>query len=47
MYLELGYTKGLGESIEEIKVLIPDFQCIEKKNFSCFDEPVFADKLGH
>ncbi len=40
------YTKGLGETIEEIKVLIPDFQYIEKKDFSCFDEPVFADKLA-
>jgi nicotinamidase-related amidase len=40
------YTKGLGETIEEMKALIPDFQYIEKKDFSCFDEPVFAEKLA-
>lgn len=40
------YTKGLGETIEEVKTLIPDFQYIEKKDFSCYDEPVFAEKLA-
>jgi nicotinamidase-related amidase len=40
------YTKGLGETIDEIKALIPDFQHIEKKDFSCLDEPVFAEKLA-
>ena len=40
------YTKGLGETIGEIKSLIPDFQYIEKKDFSCLDEPVFAEKLA-
>jgi len=40
------YTKGLGETIDEIKALIPDFQYIEKKDFSCLDEPVFAEKLA-
>jgi nicotinamidase-related amidase len=40
------YTKGLGETIDEIKSVIPDFQFIEKKDFSCFDEPVFAEKLA-
>ena len=40
------YTKGLGETIDEIKSLIPDFQYIEKKDFSCLDEPVFAEKLA-
>jgi nicotinamidase-related amidase len=39
------YTKGLGETISEIKAVINDFQYIEKKDFSCFDEPVFAEKL--
>lgn len=39
------YTKGLGETIDEIKSVINDFQYIEKKDFSCFDEPVFAKKL--
>ena len=40
------YTKGLGETIAEIKSLIPDFQYIEKKDFSCLGEPVFAEKLA-
>jgi nicotinamidase-related amidase len=40
------YTKGLGETIDEIKSLIPDFQYIEKKDFSCSDEPAFAEKLA-
>jgi len=40
------YTKGLGETIDEIRALIPEFQYIEKKDFSCFDEPVFADNLA-
>lgn len=39
------YTKGLGETVEEIRSIIPDFQYIEKKDFSCYDEPAFAEKL--
>lgn len=39
------YTKGLGETIPEIKSLISDFQYIEKKDFSCFDEPACSEKL--
>jgi nicotinamidase-related amidase len=40
------YTKGLGETIEDVKTLFSDFQYIEKKDFSCYDEPVFAEKLA-
>ena len=40
------YTKGLGETIPEIKAVINNFQYIEKKDFSCFDEPVVAEKLA-
>ena len=40
------YTKGLGETIPEIKAVINDFQYIEKKDFSCLDEPVVAEKLA-
>jgi nicotinamidase-related amidase len=40
------YTKGLGETIEEIKSVIPNFEYIEKNDFSCLDEPVFAEKLA-
>lgn len=41
------YTKGLGETIEEIKSVIKDFEYIEKKDFSCYDEPVVAEKLAY
>ncbi|WP_346858622.1 hydrolase [uncultured Draconibacterium sp.] len=40
------YTKGLGETLPEIKELIPDFEYIEKKDFSCWDTPEIADKLN-
>ena len=40
------YTKGLGETIPEIKSVIKDFQYIEKKDFSCFDQPEVAEKLA-
>jgi nicotinamidase-related amidase len=40
------YTKGLGETIDEIKSVINDFQYIEKKDFSCLDEPNVAEKLA-
>ena len=39
------YTKGLGETIPEIKSVIKDFQYIEKKDFSCFDNQEVAAKL--
>lgn len=39
------YTKGLGETIEEIKAVIPDFTFIEKRDFSCCDEPDVLEKL--
>lgn len=40
------YTKGLGETIPEIKSLIHDFSYIEKKDFSCYEEPAVAEKLA-
>jgi nicotinamidase-related amidase len=46
LFVTQQYTKGLGETIDEIKSVIKDFQYIEKKDFSCFDEPVFAEKLA-
>lgn len=39
------YSKGLGETLPEIKSLISDFDYIEKSDFSCCDEPVFLKKL--
>jgi nicotinamidase-related amidase len=39
------YTKGLGETIEEIKSEIAEFNPIEKKSFSCCDEPLFSEKI--
>ena len=39
------YTKGLGETLSEIKSHIPDFSYIEKRNFSCCDELSAVEKL--
>lgn len=39
------YTKGLGETLPEIQELIPDFSYIEKRDFSCCDEPMVSEKL--
>lgn len=39
------YTKGLGETLPEIKSLIPDFSYMEKRDFSCCDEQNIAEKL--
>ena len=41
------YTKGLGNTLEEIKSIIPDFEFIEKRDFSCCDEPIILNKLKH
>ncbi len=40
------YTKGLGETIGEIKSVVPDFNYMEKRDFSCCDEPSVAEKLN-
>jgi nicotinamidase-related amidase len=39
------YTKGLGETISEISTLLTTFQFIEKRTFSCYDEPLFVGAL--
>lgn len=39
------YTKGLGETVSEIKEVIPGFSFVEKRSFSCFDEPVVLERL--
>lgn len=39
------YSRGLGDTIEEIKSLFEDFQHIEKRDFSCCDELNFTEKL--
>ncbi len=39
------YTKGLGETVEPIRSVIKDFNPIEKRNFSCCDEPLVAEQL--
>lgn len=39
------YSKGLGETIPEIKSVISDFSFIEKRNFSCCDDSVVLEKL--
>ena len=39
------YSKGLGETLQEISSLIHPFSYIEKKSFSCLEEPLFAAYL--
>ena len=39
------YTKGLGETLPEIKSHIPNFSYIEKRSFSCCDELSVVEKL--
>ena len=39
------YTKGLGETIEEVKSVIRNFQFTEKRDFSCCSEPGIIEKL--
>jgi len=38
------YTKGLGETIEPVRRLMPDVAHMEKKAFSCCDESVFMEQ---
>lgn len=40
------YTKGLGETIPEIQAILPDMHYIEKRAFSCCDEPSVQMKLA-
>jgi nicotinamidase-related amidase len=39
------YTKGLGFTIEPIKLLLSDIDFVEKQAFSCCDEPAFYEEL--
>jgi nicotinamidase-related amidase len=39
------YTRGLGETLSEIRDEIPEFNFIEKRDFSCCDETLFDEKL--
>jgi len=41
------YTKGLGETIEEIKSIVPTFTAIEKTDFSCVGVDEYAGFLQH
>jgi nicotinamidase-related amidase len=40
------YTKGLGDTVEGIKSVMLDFQYIEKRDFSCCDEPGVTARLN-
>ncbi|HLN75063.1 MAG: isochorismatase family protein [Methylococcaceae bacterium] len=40
------YTKGLGDTIPEIKSVINDFKYIEKKDFSCYEVPEVAERVA-
>lgn len=39
------YKKGLGETIESIKTLLPDATYTDKVAFSCCDEPSFISEI--
>ena len=39
------YTKGLGETLPEIKMLLPDSSFFEKKSFSCYDVKEIREQL--
>lgn len=39
------YTRGLGETLPEIRSVIPDFEYIEKTDFSCYDVEEVQGKL--
>lgn len=45
MLVSQQYTKGLGNTLPEIQNLIPDFEYIEKTNFSCYELPEVTAKL--
>jgi len=40
------YTKGLGETIPEVRQGVQNFTYIEKISFSCCDEPKFMEAFG-
>src|SRR5512135_3255425 len=37
------YSKGLGQTVEEIRNALPGYQPVEKLTFSCCDEPLFLE----
>jgi nicotinamidase-related amidase len=39
------YTKGLGATVPDIKEILHEFEYIEKRAFSCCDEPAFMEQL--
>ena len=39
------YSKGLGETIEELRSLVPGFSAIEKTDFSCLGAEEYTDFL--
>lgn len=39
------YSRGLGETIDAVKSVLPGFEYIEKREFSCCDEPSVIEKL--
>ena len=41
------YTKGLGETIDELKSLVHGFAAIEKTDFSCFGAEEYTTFLQH
>jgi isochorismate hydrolase len=40
------YTKGLGSTIQLLRIALGEYETIEKTTFSCCDEPVFMDAIS-
>jgi hypothetical protein len=40
------YTKGLGFTIQLIRIALGEFKAIEKTTFSCCDEPAFMNAIS-
>ncbi|MFN8367042.1 MAG: hydrolase [Candidatus Kapaibacterium sp.] len=40
------YVKGLGETIESVKEVLPSYSPLEKKCFSCADDEVIFNTIG-
>ncbi len=40
------YTRGLGDTIPEVREAISGFTYLEKRDFSCYDEPSVMERLS-
>jgi nicotinamidase-related amidase len=40
------YPKGLGHTVEEVRVALPSYEPVEKMSFSCCGEPKFLEAIA-